>query len=320
MLELLLSSGAEISVDYPDSGPGTKKLRHGDEQLGYFGEVSQSELFTLADLMDQTSFWTPVPYRTLTWVKMFYKDDVIFFPLTPIASSTSWNSLYEAGLVYGDNTNGKYPTANPTPQNKMLFKGRDNFRIRLFKVSNTDPEIISTTVTIATNSYREAEWGSIVMSLLNPRQIGYTGVNWGLYPIEAIGGPVAGNNVPSLNTQQQDNRRSCTFGPTVVSIADKSASGLWHPLLILDKTTPVQRPPGSITVRSDQGGDPLIAKEVSYVDQLHAPISFSANSLPPGHSIVTKEIVTDGKQLAPSNLMHQMYTVLPIKMKAITYE
>lgn len=46
MIELMQGSSGGIRPSYPNSGPGIKTLQYGDEQLGYFGEVTGAELFT----------------------------------------------------------------------------------------------------------------------------------------------------------------------------------------------------------------------------------------------------------------------------------
>ena len=123
MIEALLSSGQKEGASYPNSGPGIKTLAFGDETLGYFGEVSQEELVSVFDLRQQLSFWEGEESTgAIAWIKMFLDGTVIYFPKYPTVYNVGWNALYNAGLVYGTDDNGLYPSGSPTNQFRVVSK------------------------------------------------------------------------------------------------------------------------------------------------------------------------------------------------------
>jgi len=136
----MMSGGSKPLVEYPDSGPGPKVLRKGDETLGWFGNLTPEELFTGKELLALTGLPdTTSLFGRWVWVKVMVDKQVLFIPSTTIASGLSWETLYQNGLVYGDGTVGKYPSGTPVKQNKLLRKSDNFFRIRLFGKNDPDP-------------------------------------------------------------------------------------------------------------------------------------------------------------------------------------
>jgi hypothetical protein len=94
--------------------------------LGYFGEVTQEELFTPRDMVNLVG--TPVTPNTSTsgvWLKFLLNGRVLYVPKFHVATTgVSWNSLYAAGLVYGARGPGPLPVppAGAVDQFKLLTK------------------------------------------------------------------------------------------------------------------------------------------------------------------------------------------------------
>lgn len=141
---------------YPNSGPGTKELRIGDEQLGYFGTVTGVLMPTNGDIINGVmagSGITPpaVGSTVRDWMKFYYKGKVIFIPKSNM-SGTTWDNLYKSGSMYSqDDPNYK---VNPgtdkviVEQNKVFaFTSKDEvfyFHHRLPRGSEEIIQVIGT--------------------------------------------------------------------------------------------------------------------------------------------------------------------------------
>ncbi len=108
-------------LKYPDS-PGGDVLLNGDRQAGFYGFVSPEEFgkiennpegskdfngdnLTLAlGITQGTSQFSDTP-----WMKFISAGKVLYVPVKPIRRSISWNAIYDAGAVYGDDTVGTLP-------------------------------------------------------------------------------------------------------------------------------------------------------------------------------------------------------------------
>lgn len=122
---------------YPESGPGSKVLLVGTLQEGYFGLVSESELFAATDLISKLNESGVDPKGTLVgapatrhWYK-FARDQKIFYLASYNHISIAWQDLYVRGCVYETDE----PEAKHYPQNgiklpqklaiKKIESGRD---------------------------------------------------------------------------------------------------------------------------------------------------------------------------------------------------
>lgn len=115
----------------PGTGPGPQELIYGDEELGYFGEVSAPEFFSYSDLAAEVSLTQGTnTWPDDTWFKFYRKGKVLYIPRMPVRQSITWQELFNRGLVYGTDID---------------FNG-DTFIIRLIRgTSNENP---------TTNEYR----------------------------------------------------------------------------------------------------------------------------------------------------------------------
>jgi hypothetical protein len=167
MLELLHGGTGGVRPTYPNSGPGTKVLQYGNEEIGYFGEVTGAQLFTPKEYMTLARAYFGNHDNTADalsniWLKYFFKGKVVFIAKIPFAANVNWNEIYLSGLVYGTQNNGKYPAGNePTWQYNPLFKqeGQRNWALipRLIKGVATDPF-----TTFNDAAYTGSEWTELV--------------------------------------------------------------------------------------------------------------------------------------------------------------
>ena len=184
MFEALVGIGSRGQTLFPDSGPGSKNLLYGNEQLGYFGSVAQADMVNAGKIRSLFNFYAGVDdSNVFVWHKMFYKGRVLFIPSQTLAYNLSWNQLYNAGLVYGVDGNGYAPTATPTNQFKILNVGTDVLKIRLLSAdSNPDPTtfVSQQLLTSGPANVTGSEWVSLVYALIQNAPVGYSGPKWSL--------------------------------------------------------------------------------------------------------------------------------------------
>jgi hypothetical protein len=124
MFEMLLSGMQGAQTYFPLSGPGTKTLQKGNQTLGYFGEVSGTELFYGSDLISKFNIavGTTNAWAGSQWFKFFRNSKVIYIARQQVISSIGWNDLYNLGLVYGVKGNGLYPVGAGVEQFNPVMK------------------------------------------------------------------------------------------------------------------------------------------------------------------------------------------------------
>jgi len=147
MIEQLLTSGVNKGqVNFPESGPGSKRLKFGTPELGYFGEVSAAELFDGYEVLswpEKDVGGTDNKLQGLSWFKFVRNGKFIFIAKAPIRYGMTWNDLYNAGMVYGTRGKGLYPVGTGVeqlnPQYKMEGSRKWWLKPRLVRGLNVDP-------------------------------------------------------------------------------------------------------------------------------------------------------------------------------------
>lgn len=134
MLETLLTSGSKaIYLDW--SGPGSKIIEYGNMELGIFGEVSETELFTQQDL---TRVGLPSDDTPIVWLKVIYQGTVLYIPKRYTKTKVmTWSSLYRLGLIFGVNSYGSITESfQGVNQYTPIYKNEHNFIIRALHGDN----------------------------------------------------------------------------------------------------------------------------------------------------------------------------------------
>lgn len=113
MNELLLSTGAMGQQYFPNSGPGRKTLKAGNEQIGYFGTLSSVELFQGWEVSSALGFTAGSVNKEADniWMKFIYHGKFLFVCKEYTRYNLSWDDVYKAGAMYGLKGNGPYPVA-----------------------------------------------------------------------------------------------------------------------------------------------------------------------------------------------------------------
>lgn len=326
MLEVLVSAGMGGQQVYPESGPGTKVLKYGNEELGYFGEVPSSELFSLSELRRQTDFWvgTDAGNQNITWIKMFLEGKVIYFPTTAgVASTVSWGQLYAKGLVYGVDGPGMVPGTPAVNQLVYVNKDEYSFKVRCFKAYNTNPADQGGFIDIAkTETLKQGEWGKVISALLSPRQIGYTGDNWNVYPVGSW--LLYGTGMAlSQNTRLADSSQCIGINNTQAGLLGKSSAAyLWMPVLELTPETEVLYFPIKESAGVTNGTTlPATAGEPAYEDSLIAYRLFGGG-VQMGRAINTGDVshADPYYRVDVSAIKMANAAAVPLVVSSVTYE
>lgn len=137
---------------YPESGPGSKVLLIGSLNEGYFGVVSEEELFSPMAMLAALNEGQEIPAGSLyglptvrNWFK-FARDGKIIYLANYSHMAISWQDLYVRGAVYETDVpeDQQYPTTDAhVPQRMVMRKreaGRDWYLSPcLPRLSTTDP-------------------------------------------------------------------------------------------------------------------------------------------------------------------------------------
>lgn len=92
---------------FPQSGPGTKVMRFGSLEAGYFGIVPESELFNKVAFYNaindgsEANVGDLAPESPGFYFKFAYKNRFLFVPATPLIDNISWLAIYNKSGLYG---------------------------------------------------------------------------------------------------------------------------------------------------------------------------------------------------------------------------
>lgn len=135
--QVSFSSNYEMGY-FATTGPGPQMLMRGTWECGYFGYLTDTEFFSYSDIKDQLALPWGVSWQAGGWFKMIYKGKIIFYPAVAYTNVT-WQQLYAAGLIYGDDTTGDFITGMTPPnplrkQDARVTRDGFDFRVRIPKV------------------------------------------------------------------------------------------------------------------------------------------------------------------------------------------
>lgn len=143
MIEFLLNQPTRKGIFYPNSGPGTKFLVSGTTAYGYFGEVSDSDLGVVDQLLAAapTDRVVSTFQKSSKWLKWYYGDRVLFYPTCPVMLAsydtiTSMKATFNSEQAGTPNVPSIIPQYNNQPiwSNNLIVRAADNtfYRVRLF--------------------------------------------------------------------------------------------------------------------------------------------------------------------------------------------
>lgn len=230
MIEALLGIGKKGSKEYPNSGPGPITLQYGDETLGYFGTLTSAEMFTTTELANYLDLKGSTYVDAPSWVKCFINGRILFTPTQRLRAGVSWNDLYNAGSIYGDDTNGLYPVGGGVKQDAVVTKGPYAYRVRVWGKGDTDP------TTMASTNYppkANHEYLRFITQFFTGTGSEFTG-SWRLYPIDDVVGAAVTQMITAVSNIV-NNVQLYYPGTTLGQILHvaKTTPGTWWPVLEL---------------------------------------------------------------------------------------
>jgi len=135
-----LNSKAGVATQALAYGPGPETVIAGDMTTGFFGEVSDEEMFDGSELASDLGLSDGTGInRAGGWLKFIHNGVVKYIAKKPFRHSATWEQIYERGLVYGTDDNGKAPYGTPTNQFTKVRKNGSEFIVRLMTGANADP-------------------------------------------------------------------------------------------------------------------------------------------------------------------------------------
>lgn len=146
--------GTERTLNFPitqgfflNMGPGPRELKRGTWQRGWFGKVSNEEMFTAADVRGLVTKLNMFSWNPDYWDKFIYNGKILFIPNKSMGYTTAV-ALYQAGIVYGVDGPGPYVPSGATSTNQLtkIRKGDFEFIVRL-------PRLLDNMGNVSTASY-----------------------------------------------------------------------------------------------------------------------------------------------------------------------
>lgn len=129
------------------TGPGPTELIGGytdgidsTKQHGLFGEVLSADFIDGEALASAIGLEAGVPDNTDTsWLKFYKNGRIVFVPANVLRHNLTWEDIYRAGAVYGNDGYGAYPRKQATLQDARVTIGEDTYKVMLLKGTNSDP-------------------------------------------------------------------------------------------------------------------------------------------------------------------------------------
>lgn len=136
--------------------------------------IPSGSFITGEELANRLGFTDGISFNSDTdWYSVILDDKKLVVPLLPIRYQINWRQLYENGLVYGTNNNGKYPSGTPTNQMRTIWVNDSLYKVRLLTGANVDPTPQMRGVSIAGTS--NSEFNRIYMPISSENTPLYSG-------------------------------------------------------------------------------------------------------------------------------------------------
>lgn len=115
-------------------------------QVKFHGEVLASNFVNHTTLQTVAQVYGGYEYaanNNVSWLHFSMDNKVLYIPKKSFRFGCSWRDIYDAGCVYGMDSNGpsgvSYDSLTPRNQGKKITIGGKQYRIRLLKGSNANP-------------------------------------------------------------------------------------------------------------------------------------------------------------------------------------
>ena len=167
---------------FKDLLPGNKQPINATGNDAFYGEVPISEMIGGLDLASALNITEGVSlFPSVPWLKFGNQNKIFYVAKKPLRKYISWQAIYQAGAVYGDGTEGLYPSGTPVIQNATVEIDDIVYNVRLLKGADVDPVTFSEMNSLTSQS-PDGEWARFIMRILST----YDG-EWGTYSVEELG-------------------------------------------------------------------------------------------------------------------------------------
>ena len=141
-------------------GPGPVELVGGDEQAGFYGEITSGDFIAGGLMASYAGLTTGSNINSNTsWLKFAYEGKVLYIPKYNTRSGVSWEDLYEAGVIYGTDDTGHFPVGGGTNQRTVISFDDNEYIVRTLSMAATDPAGVGVT--------SGGELGDLLLALTN---------------------------------------------------------------------------------------------------------------------------------------------------------
>lgn len=262
MLEFLIMGAYKETKHFPQSGPGVKILQFGNGASGFFGEVTAAELFTTSEIVAFSKLTTGTDViANPVWLKFAYKGKFLFIPKLPIRTNVEWATLYEKGLVYGEDTVGPPLSPQTTYQFVIAKKNTSYLKIRLIHGDTINP---SSMVSGSSDNVlsKDCEWNQLLYRVSAGLSSQYN-ATWASYTAAALGYNAPG----TLCVEHSGATRALILTKGIVTADKVGAVGLiegasWRPVLeVVDLENILLSPINIAPSRITQSASGLLAAE-----------------------------------------------------------
>lgn len=140
MNEIWTIAGRKVGPILP-LGPGPQELIAGTLTYGYFGTLSEAELFSAQGLADALGITQGVTIEgAVIWHKFVHDGKVKYLPQTQLRYSCSWQAIYNAGAAYpaAAGTGAFPPPGNPVNQARILTLDAYEFDVHLMNAATSE--------------------------------------------------------------------------------------------------------------------------------------------------------------------------------------
>lgn len=155
MIELMLATPKPVVNPWPAGIPGPQTIATGDQNIGFFGEVSGTDFITYPDLQTAVGFTTGNAMNpTGGWLKLAYKGNVQFISKLSVRNNVSWAAMNTLGIV-------------SAAQNKLITIKGKVYRLRLINGANVDPYPVNADDATGGPYTTGTEWNHLIYGLLS---------------------------------------------------------------------------------------------------------------------------------------------------------
>lgn len=236
----VFSDTIEVNTNF-SLGPGPSELIGGTAEMGFFGEIPVTELINGEDLAAAVGLTAGSPTDSNEpWLKFVLDGQIMYVAKKPLRHTISWQSIYQAGLVYGVDGPGLFPDPEDQPVNqlKLVEINGYQFTVRLLKGTDEDPSNVPGSVDDAEGTWN-SEWARLMYPICTTNVPSYTGPKYANYTDVDLGASSNGYGWLQETWESNKDMRRGVGSRTAISYGtwegrSNTNSAGWRPVLVLN--------------------------------------------------------------------------------------